>query len=175
MSIRILVADDHPVTRQAIRRILTSHPGWAICGEADCGTDAVEKVATLKPDLVILDLSMPKMNGLEAAKIIHAADPKLPLLLFSINGDDTRAFDQFRAAGFRGVVSKTNGWLLREAIELLLEGKTFLNVTVLATPSLAETEALAETTPHPADEPSNAASAAAAGAEKAKAAKPPLA
>jgi two-component system, NarL family, response regulator NreC len=161
MPRRILIADDHSEARRAIRRLLAGHSGWVICGEAENGLEAVEKAETLKPDIVVLDLSMPKMNGLEAAKIIHAASPGLPLLLFSINGGDLQARNEIRAAGFGGAVSKANGWLLLEAIERLLDGKTFLNVSVLATPSLAETEAVAQTTPHPADEPQKAKKAAA--------------
>ncbi|HEX4001066.1 MAG TPA: response regulator transcription factor [Candidatus Acidoferrales bacterium] len=145
MSIRILLADDHVETRQATRRLLAGHPDWVVCGEVDNGIDAVEKVATLKPDLVILDLSMPKMNGIEAAKVIHAADPKLPLLLFSVNGGDAQIVEQIRTAGFRGAVAKTTPWLLPEAVSVLLQGKTFLdgNSAALAAP-LAETEAIVE-------------------------------
>ncbi|HEX4074902.1 MAG TPA: response regulator transcription factor [Candidatus Acidoferrales bacterium] len=166
MSIRILLADDHAETRQATRRLLAGHSDWIVCGEADNGLEAVEKVATLKPDLVVLDLSMPKMNGIEAAKIIHTADPKLPLLLFSVDGGDAQILEQLRAAGFRGAVAKTTPWLLPEAVAVLLQGKTFLdgNSAALAAP-LAETEASIETatstSPGVLDEPQNAKQAAA--------------
>jgi DNA-binding NarL/FixJ family response regulator len=176
MSIRILLADDHVETRQATRRLLAGHSGWVVCGEADNGIDAVEKVATLKPDLVILDLSMPKMNGLEAAKIIHTADPKLPLLLFSVHGGDAQILEQLRAAGFRGAVAKTTPWLLPEAVAVLLQGKTFLdgNSATLVAP-LAETEAVIEAAAAAQaapDEPQNAKQAAAGADESAK---PPIA
>jgi len=145
MSVRILLADDHVGTRVAIRRVLSSNPEWVVCGEVDNGIDAVEKFATLKPDLVILDLSMPKMNGIEAAKLIHAAAPELPLLLFSVNGSDAPILDEIRAAGFRGAVAKTTPWLLPEAVALLLQGKTFLdgNSARIAGP-LAEAEPIVE-------------------------------
>jgi DNA-binding NarL/FixJ family response regulator len=177
MSIRILLADDHVETRQATRRLLAGHPDWVVCGEVDNGIDAVEKVATLKPDLVILDLSMPKMNGIEAARVIHTADPKLPLLLFSINGGDAQILEHVRAAGFRGAVAKTTPWLLPEAVSVLLQGKTFLdgNGAALATP-LAETGAVSEAAvaPSPAvpDEPQGAKQAA---AEVDESAEPPIA
>jgi DNA-binding NarL/FixJ family response regulator len=153
MRKRILIVDDHVETRQAARRLLAEHSEWEICGEADNGLGAVEKAATLKPDIVILDLSMPKMNGFEAAKIIHTADPKLPLLLFSINGGDAQALDEVRAAGFRGAVSKATAWLLPEAVELLLQGKTFLGGAALTVP-VVEIEAAGS--PRPADEPRSA-------------------
>ncbi|MFY9688815.1 MAG: response regulator transcription factor [Candidatus Acidiferrales bacterium] len=177
MSIRILLADDHVETRQATRRLLAGHPDWVVCGEVDNGIDAVEKVATLKPDLVILDLSMPKMNGIEAARVIHTADPKLPLLLFSVNGGDARIVQQIRAVGFRGAVAKTTPWLLPEAVALLLQGKTFLdgNGAALATP-LAETdasvEAAAAASPAVPEDPQNASRAAAGTDESGK---PPIA
>jgi DNA-binding NarL/FixJ family response regulator len=125
MGIRILLADDHAETRRATRRLLADRSEWVICGEADNGFDAVEKAATLKPDIVILDLSMPKMNGFEAAKIIHTAHPKLPLLLFSVVAADAQGLEEIRAAGFRGAVPKATSWLLPEAVGVLLQGKTF--------------------------------------------------
>ena len=165
MSTRILIADDHAETRHATRRLLAGHADWVVCGEADNGMDAVEKAATLKPDIVILDLSMPKMSGLEAAKIIHAAAPSLPLLLFSINGANLQALEEVRTAGFRGIVSKANAWLLPEVVTLLLQGKTYFdgNAPALAG-ALKEAEAAVEAQPPAADEPP-AAKKAAAGAD----------
>jgi len=161
MSRRILIADDHAETRQATRRLLAGYPEWVVCGEADNGIDAIEKAATLKPDLVILDMSMPKMNGIEAAKIIHTAAPKLPLLLFSVNSGEMQALEEVRLAGFRGVLSKANAWLLPEAITALLQGKTFLDGHAsMAAPSAA-TEAVAEAAPGASDEPPPAKKAAA--------------
>ena len=173
MSIRILIADDHAETRQATRRLLAGHPEWVVCGEADNGFDAVEKAASLKPDLVILDLSMPKMSGLEAAKIIHTADPKLPLLLFSIHGSDVQSLNEIRAGGFRGAVSKATAWLLPEAAAVLLQGKTFLdgNASALAAP-LVETESVIESPPASASEPQIVKKAAAGADDPGK---PPVA
>jgi DNA-binding NarL/FixJ family response regulator len=173
LSVRILLADDHAETRQATRILLAGHPEWLICGEVDNGLDAVEKAATLKPDLVILDLSMPKMNGLEAAKIIHTASPSLPLLLFSINGRDVQTLEDVRTAGFRGVVPKTAAWMLPEAIEMVLQGKTFLNSAALGGAPLVEAEAVADALAPSADEPASA-KIAAAGADD-PSGKPPVA
>lgn len=159
MAIRILLADDHAEARQATRRLLAEHPEWEICGEAGNGLEAVEKAAALKPDIVILDLSMPKMNGLEAAKIIHAADPQLPLLLFSVDGGVAPMHAAVRAAGFRGAVSKSTCRLLSDAIEMLLQGQTFFDG---AAPGGAEP--VAQRSPHLADE-SQSAKKAAAGAD----------
>jgi DNA-binding NarL/FixJ family response regulator len=164
VSKRILIVDDYTEARQATRHLLAEHSDWVICGEAENGLEAVEKAGTLKPDIVILDLSMPKMNGLEAANIIHTANPDLPLLLFSVDGGDPGMLAGIRAAGFRGAVSKSKGWLLSDAIEMLLQGKTFFdgNGSALAAPA-AEAKAVAETAPQPqpANTPQNAKKAVA--------------
>ena len=172
MSVKILLADDYAEARQATRHLLSGHSEWVICGEAANGLEAVEKAATLKPDIAILDLNMPKMNGLEAAQIIHTANAQLPLLLFSVDGSDVRMLAAARAAGFRGAVSKAAGWLLPDAIEMLLQGKMFFdgNGSPLDLP-IVEAGAAAETTSSPA-EPQSAKNAA-AGADDSS--KPPLA
>jgi DNA-binding NarL/FixJ family response regulator len=125
MATRIMIADDHPDLRRGIRHLLETHPDWHVCAEAVDGLDAIEKAASVKPDLVILDLTMPKMSGLQAAKVIHAADPGLPLLLCSVHATDELFIMEFRSAGFRGAVSKHQASLLPEAVERLLEGKEY--------------------------------------------------
>jgi DNA-binding NarL/FixJ family response regulator len=125
MPIRVLIADDHPETRKAVRDLLQTHPGWEICAEAVDGVEAVDKAISLRPDLVVLDLSMPRMNGLQAARSIHTAAPEIPLILFSIHGAESRMIPEFQSAGFRGAVSKSTAWLLPEAIESLLQDRTF--------------------------------------------------
>ena len=69
-AFRIFIADDHEVVRRGIRSLLEGHAGWEVCGEARDGREAVEKVAELKPDLVLLDVGMPNLNGLDAARQI---------------------------------------------------------------------------------------------------------
>jgi DNA-binding NarL/FixJ family response regulator len=122
---RILIADDSEATRRALRTLIQGN-GWDVCGEAENGLRAVEEAATLKPDLVILDFRMPNLNGLQAGQIIHAADPSIPLLLFTLDHIDARLQDMAREAGFRGALAKSEGiFALSEAIEVLLQGKTF--------------------------------------------------
>ena len=75
MALRIFIGDDHEVVRRGICSLLTSHSGWEICGEAGDGREAVEKIAQLKPDIVILDIGMPALNGLEATRQIMRNDP----------------------------------------------------------------------------------------------------
>jgi DNA-binding NarL/FixJ family response regulator len=83
VSSRILVVDDHPEMRKALRRLLEAVPGFEICGEAENGRQAIEMAPRLSPDLIILDLSMPVMNGLTAAKALRELLPQTPILLYS--------------------------------------------------------------------------------------------
>jgi DNA-binding NarL/FixJ family response regulator len=122
---RILIADDSQATRYALRRLVEGNR-WEVCGEAENGLSAVERAATLKPDLVILDFNMPNLDGLQAGQAIHAADPNIPLLLFTLDRIDAPLEELARGAGFRGALAKGEGiFALSEAIEVLLQGKTF--------------------------------------------------
>jgi DNA-binding NarL/FixJ family response regulator len=83
MPPRILIADDNPAVRTLVRRCCETEPGWEVCGEASNGKEAIEKARELHPDLIILDLSMPVMNGLEAATILRKLMPSVPLIMFT--------------------------------------------------------------------------------------------
>jgi two-component system chemotaxis response regulator CheY len=134
---RLLIADDSAVTRRALRNLFEGN-GWEVCGEAEDGLAAVEKTAILKPDLVILDFSMPKLNGLQAGHTIHTADPHIPLLLFTLERIGRDLEEQARRAGFRGALAKGEGiFALSQAIEELLQGRTFF-LTASAKMSPAE-------------------------------------
>jgi DNA-binding NarL/FixJ family response regulator len=137
---RILLADDCAATRRALRNLIESN-AWEICAEAEDGLAAVEKTASLKPDLVILDLNMPKMTGIQAGHTIHVADPDIPLLLFTLDPIQAPLELEARDAGFRAALSKVEGiFALCTAIEQLLAGKTLFPTatTKLISPLLAE-------------------------------------
>ena len=122
---RLLIADDSAASRRALRNLIEGN-GWEVCGEAEDGLAAVEKTAILKPDLVILDFRMPNLNGLQAAQMIHTADPRIPLLLFTLDGIAPPLEELARRAGFRGALAKSEGiFALSQAIEELLQGRTF--------------------------------------------------
>jgi CheY-like chemotaxis protein len=104
---RILVADDNPHLRKALCRLFQDHAYLEICAEAVNGREAVEKAVQLKPDLIILDLSMPVMNGLEAARILHQLMPQVPKILFTLHAHALMTAD-LKSAGIRKVVSKSD-------------------------------------------------------------------
>lgn len=119
MPCRILIADDHAGVRKTLTQTLQMHPGWEVCGEATTGLEAVEKAAALKPDIIVLDLSMPVMDGLQAASRISSGDPNIPMILFTNHLSSTLPAEA-QKAGIRRVVRK-DGTDLLEAMEALLE------------------------------------------------------
>lgn len=127
MLFRILVVDDSPVIRQQIRTMLEHHMDWHVCGEAANGGEAVERTRELQPDLIILDFSMPVMNGLTAAREIQKAAPHTPLLLFSVFMSNQLVHEAKRA-GFSGAVGKEQVGQLAEGVENLLKHKTYFPV-----------------------------------------------
>jgi DNA-binding NarL/FixJ family response regulator len=81
--VRILIADDHEIFRRGLRSLLESHLKWEVCGEATDGQEAVERVKELNPDVVVLDITMPRMNGLEAAQVIRTEAPRSKMVILS--------------------------------------------------------------------------------------------
>jgi two-component system, chemotaxis family, chemotaxis protein CheY len=114
-ALRILIVDDSETTRRIVGTILRSRH-WAICGEAEDGRTGVEKFQELKPDVVLLDLSMPDMTGLEAAQQMSSTDPTIPLILFTILEIEGIG-DAAQAAGIRTIVPKSEAWSLIPNIE----------------------------------------------------------
>ena len=124
--LRILIADDHDLMRRGIRGLLESYPGWTICAEAKTGREAVAKAEELKPDIAILDISMPHLNGLEAARKIRKASPRTEVLILSMHCSD-QLTREVLDAGARGYVLKSDsGRDLAIAIEALANHKPFL-------------------------------------------------
>lgn len=128
--LRILVADDHEIVRRGLIALLKSRAGWDVCGEAKDGRDAVDKAKELKPDVVILDIGMPNLNGLEAARQMLHHNPQTKILILTI----TDADELVRAvldAGARGFVLKSDATRdLIAAVEALQSNKTFFTSRV---------------------------------------------
>jgi CheY-like chemotaxis protein len=120
---RILIADDHDVLRRGIRTMLESDPGLEVCGEAVDGKDALEKTLAQAPDLVILDINMPIMNGLDVLRQIVRHRPQTKVLAFSVH-DSKQIVEEILAAGAHSYLSKaTAGQHLVHEVRLLLNGR----------------------------------------------------
>jgi DNA-binding NarL/FixJ family response regulator len=132
-SFRILIADDHDVVRCGMRKLLEDHPGWSVCGEARDGREAVAKVAELKPDLVVLDIAMPTLNGMDAARQILKARSGTPILIFTFYESD-ELIRQVLEAGVRGFILKSDAAQdLLLAVEALQRGATFFTARAAKT------------------------------------------
>jgi DNA-binding NarL/FixJ family response regulator len=121
-TLRILVVDDSEITRRILSTILRSRH-WTVCGEAENGWSGVRKFRELKPDVVLLDLAMPDINGIETAAWMTASDPTVPLILITIleiDGIESAA----KKAGFRAIVSKSDAWNLIGSIETAVRGES---------------------------------------------------
>ena len=139
----ILIADDHEVVRRGIRALLEARPDWKICGEAATGHEASNKAKKLSPDLVLLDLMMPEMDGLKAIPRILDACPSTKILVLTMN-DSGEIASQVLAAGASGLVLKSDaGRDLLRGVDSLAKGQPFLSpaVTKLIIGHLARTSA----------------------------------
>jgi DNA-binding NarL/FixJ family response regulator len=129
-GLRILIADDHEVVRHGVRALLQGHAGWEICGEAIDGRDAVDKAAQLKPDLVILDIGMPNLNGLDAARQILRAEPQTRVLVLTID-ESEQVMREVLSTGARGFLLKSDAARdLVAAVEALEHHRTFFTSKV---------------------------------------------
>lgn len=118
-AMRILIVDDSAPIRQVVRIFLEVHPDFAVCGEAADGVEGIEKAMALKPDLIILDLAMPRMDGLEAATILKRTMPQVPIILFTFFMDEGLS-QRARSLGITSVLSKTDSMEgLREEVRRL--------------------------------------------------------
>src|SRR5579871_2413844 len=128
--LRILIADDHDVARRGIRAMLEGHPGWQVCAEARDGREAVELASATKPDLTLLDIGMPNLNGLEAARQILATSPNALILILTMHDTDHVVREVLRA-GARGFILKSDaGRDLVAAVEALQRQRTFFTTRV---------------------------------------------
>jgi DNA-binding NarL/FixJ family response regulator len=129
-TVRIVIADDHEVVRKGLRSLLEDQPDLEIVGEASNGREAVDKVTVLKPDVVVLDIGMPELNGLEATRQIVKATPRTEVLILTVFETEEVIREVLRA-GARGYVLKSDaGRLLVSAIEAVSAHKPFFTSRV---------------------------------------------
>jgi len=113
---RILIVDDCKTTRRILRVIARSRD-WTVCGEADSGRSGIREFQRVKPDVVVIDLAMPDINGIEAAKRMSVLNPQVPLILFTVlNADGLE--DAAQEAGIASIVSKAQAWDLIGTVEM---------------------------------------------------------
>jgi DNA-binding NarL/FixJ family response regulator len=125
MAIRILLVDDHPIVRQGLKTLLEGHSGWQVIGEASDGAEAVEKARNLSPDVMVLDVTMPRMNGLEACRVLRRQSPELEIL-FVTQHDSPQMMREALEAGARGYVVKSNAARdLLAAVQAVSEHRVF--------------------------------------------------
>jgi len=125
MSLRILIADDHDLMRRGLKALIANHPDWEICAEAVKGREAVAKAVALRPDVVILDVCMPELNGIEATRQIRKASPRTEVLVLSVHHSE-QLIREILDAGARGFVLKSDSATdLVAAIETLAAHKPF--------------------------------------------------
>jgi DNA-binding NarL/FixJ family response regulator len=126
MAVRILLVDDHPIVRQGLRTLLEGRPGWEVVGEASDGIEALDKVDVLEPDVVVLDVTMPRMNGLEACRQIQRKRKTSLEVLFVTQHDSPQMMREALDAGARGYVVKSNAARdLLEAVEAVSQHRVF--------------------------------------------------
>ena len=130
MSLRILVADDHHVVRTGLRTLLETESGWEVCAEATNGREAVEKAKELKPDVAVLDISMPLLNGVEATRQIRKLSPKTEVLILTMH-DSESLIQEVLGAGARGYILKDDAdRSLIAAVKSLQRHKQYLSTRV---------------------------------------------
>jgi DNA-binding NarL/FixJ family response regulator len=129
-SVKLLVADDHEVVRNGVRSLLEAQPGWQVMAEASNGREAVEKAKRLKPDVAVLDIGMPSLNGLEAARQMLRNDPRIKVVILTMHESENLIREVLKV-GARGYVSKTDAIRdLVTAINAVRSGLTFFTAKV---------------------------------------------
>jgi DNA-binding NarL/FixJ family response regulator len=130
MKLRILIADDHEVVRRGLSTLLQTHEGWEICGEAKDGREAVDMAKQLKPDVVIVDVGMPNLNGLAATRQLAQQNPNQKVIVLTITDSD-EVIREALDAGARGFVLKSDAARdLVSAVEALQRGRMFFTPRV---------------------------------------------
>jgi DNA-binding NarL/FixJ family response regulator len=122
MATRILIADDHEMIRTVLRNIINSHQGWQVCAEASNGSEAVAQAKEMRPDVIVLDLAMPVMDGMTAAREIRRNSPGAQMIMFTLHASP-EVEEHAKRAGVVKVVSKArNSERLVTAIEQVVDG-----------------------------------------------------
>lgn len=132
-TLRIMIVDDHEVMRRGLRAVIEAEPGWEVCCEAASGREVLELIEERQPDIAVLDISMPDLNGLEAARHLRRAAPQCEVLILTMHDSDL-LLEEALACGVRGYVLKSDaGRELVAAVDALSKHKSFFSSGVAGT------------------------------------------
>ena len=129
-KLRILVVDDHDVVRRGLRSLVETQVGWEVCGEATTGREAVEKARSLRPNVVVMDITLPELNGLEATRRIRKAVPQTQVFIVTVHESEELLAQALRAGAHGCMVKSDAGHDLVRGIEALAQGKPFFTSSV---------------------------------------------
>jgi DNA-binding NarL/FixJ family response regulator len=125
-KLRILLADDHKMLREGLRVLLNSQPGMGVVGEAASGKEVVDKAGELKPDVVVMDLSMPGLNGLQATELLRASHPAIKVVVLTAHEDESYLTQLCKAGAAGYVLKRSAGDQLVQAIRMAARGQIYL-------------------------------------------------
>ncbi len=128
--VRILLADDHEIVREGVRALMQRRPGFEVCGEASTGRQAVELAEKLKPDLVVMDIGMPELNGLDATRQIKRLLPEVEVLIFTANETEEVVRHVFKAGARAYLLKMEANTHLIPALEMLCKHRTYFSSKV---------------------------------------------
>jgi NarL family two-component system response regulator LiaR len=129
-TIRILIADDHPLVRQGLRTLIATEPGMELVGEAEDGVEAVIKARSLHPDVILMDIIMPRKNGLEAIDEIKGENPDARILVLTSFGEDDKVFPAIKAGALGYLLKDSSHQELLKAIRQVYRGESSLHPTI---------------------------------------------
>ena len=130
MPIGILIADDHALLRQGIRKVLELEDDFQVIGEAGDGEEAVSKAATLVPDILLLDINMPKINGLEVIRRVNEQQPNVKIIVLTIHDDENYVIEVIKAGAVGYLLKDIEPGMLVKAIRAVYEGESFIYPTL---------------------------------------------
>jgi DNA-binding NarL/FixJ family response regulator len=152
---RILLVDDHPVLRKGLGRLIASKPEFAICGEASAAREALQLIGRLRPDLVIADISLPGINGIDLTKVVRRDFPKLPILILSMHEEPLYALRALRAGAAGYIVKQDALENISNALRDVLNGQRYISPSIA---SQLMTRPAAGPEMHKSDDPTSALS-----------------
>lgn len=130
MPIRMVIADDHALLRQGIKNVLSLEPDFDVVGEAADGDEAVSKVESLRPDILLLDVNMPRMNGLEVTKRLKGAFPTVRVIILTMHDDESYVLEVIKSGAVGYLLKDIEPGMLVKAIRTVFDGQSFIYPTL---------------------------------------------